>query len=162
MKVQEGHIPVCLVEAIGTVLVAWCTVCYSRTVKPRRAMLDRHGSVITDGCGDCPSVSAPQPARIEDDGLGPIFIATDHGVLRGWGDLTPQETTPDTPALPRLAGLARHTPQETTPAITPPTPASPPIPPYPRLPWLGGTSQAMALCKADFWCCKSLGDSQTT
>ena len=104
------NIPAYLVEAVGPPpVVALCTVCGRRTIRPTRAMMDRHGSVITDGCGDCPSVSATQPARIEDDGLGPIFIATDHGVIRGWGDLTPQESTPPgdyprhTPGIPRLA-----------------------------------------------------------
>ena len=52
MKVQEGHIPAYLVEA-GPVVVALCTACGRRTLRPNRAMMDRHGSVITDGFGDC-------------------------------------------------------------------------------------------------------------
>ena len=95
MKVQHGHIPAYLVEATGPVVVAWCTSCGLRTVKPLKAMMDRYGEVITDGCGDCSVVSASQPARIEDDGLGPVFIVHGNGaVIRGWGDLTPAITPP--------------------------------------------------------------------
>ena len=119
MKVQEGHIPAYLVEAVGPPpVVAWCTVCERRTIRPKQAMMDRHGSVITDGCGDCvpsplmpppgippnsaplqlpplntPALNAPWPtptrqaqAQAEGgaDDLGPIFIATSHGVIQGW------------------------------------------------------------------------------
>ena len=79
------NLPAYMMEAQEQVLVAWCTVCYSRTIKPRRAMLDRHHGVISDGCGDCSA-----PTQIEDDGLGPVFIVHGNGtVIRGWGDLTP-------------------------------------------------------------------------
>ena len=40
MKVLIDQMPAYLVEATGTVVVAWCTVCGRRTVRPRRAMLD--------------------------------------------------------------------------------------------------------------------------
>ena len=54
MKVQEEHIPAYLVEAVGLPpVVAWCTACERRTIRPKQAMMDRHGSIISDGCGDC-------------------------------------------------------------------------------------------------------------
>ena len=58
------NIPAYLVEAVGPVVVAWCTVCGRRTIRPKQAMMDRYGSVITDGCGDCvPSACPPAYPR---------------------------------------------------------------------------------------------------
>ena len=130
MNVQDGQIPAYLVAQPGPVVVALCTVCGLWTVKPHRAMVDRHGSVITDGCGDCPSVSASQPARIDDDGLGPVFIVHGNGtVIRGWGDLTPQEASPGIPpTLPPQEATPAIPPQEATPAIPPASPHSPGYP----------------------------------
>ena len=123
MKVQDGHIPAYLVEATGPVVVAWCTSCGLRTVKPLKAMMDRYGEVITDGCGDCSVVSASQPARIEDDGLGPVFIV--HGTTAlsyEDGETLPRllppfrripsfrRIPPHTPAIPRLPRLAPASP----------------------------------------------------
>ena len=59
------NIPAYLVEAVGpSPVVAWCTVCGRRTIRPKQAMMDRYGSVITDGCGDCvPSACPPANPR---------------------------------------------------------------------------------------------------
>ena len=53
MRVQDGQIPAYLVAKAGPVVVAMCTACERRTLRPSKAMMDRHGSIITDGCGDC-------------------------------------------------------------------------------------------------------------
>ena len=65
MKVD---VPAYLVAAAGPVVVALCTACKRRTLRPNRAMMDRYGSVITDGCGDCPS-------PIDHDDVDPVFIS---------------------------------------------------------------------------------------
>ena len=44
-------VPAYLVAAAGPVGVTMCTVCGRRTLRPIKAMMDRHGDLITDGCG---------------------------------------------------------------------------------------------------------------
>ena len=91
------------------VLMARCTKCGVATLLPTRPFFDKGGllndagvlseaGVFSDGCGDCPPPGlppGPPPASVgvDADGLGPIFIATDHGVIRSLpkGD----ETEPD-------------------------------------------------------------------
>ena len=50
--------PAYLVAVAVPVLVAMCTVCERRTLRPVKAMMDRHGDLITDGCGSCRAAMA--------------------------------------------------------------------------------------------------------
>ena len=53
-------VPTYLVAGPSVVL---CTVCGQRTLRPTKAMMDRNGIIITDGCGECQRWhdQAPQP-----------------------------------------------------------------------------------------------------
>ena len=68
------NIPAYLVEAVGpSPVVAWCTVCGRRTIRPKQAMMDRYGSVITDGCGDCVPSACPPAYPRHAPGMPPAY-----------------------------------------------------------------------------------------
>ena len=54
MKVLIGQIPV-------LVVLVTCTVCGASTTEPTKTMIDRHGELITDGCGSCSLTPARYP-----------------------------------------------------------------------------------------------------
>ena len=51
MKVLIGQIPV-------VVVLVNCTVCGASTTEPNKIMVLK-GDLITDGCGECPTLAAP-------------------------------------------------------------------------------------------------------
>ena len=71
-------VPTYLVSGPSAV-VAICTVCGQRTLRPIKAMMDRTGSIITDGCGSCsrpgPAPSTPTPAPAYARGCPPVCPA---------------------------------------------------------------------------------------